>query len=129
MLVSAATTAGEAILLIFTVSCLLFTAGTLFGAERRRRELKRARLNGPRRCYANRVVRHEAFRFAKHVIIVAMVVATIREIPWLLQWRNLGIAVVGGLIGVNSLLDLIDRRSGFRGYLRVQRNPGGADGA
>lgn len=77
-------------------------------------------MNGSRSLYANRVVRHEAFRFVKHLIIVAMVIATALEIHSLLQFRNLGILVVAVLIGVNSALDLRDRRRGLRGFLEQQ---------
>lgn len=115
-------TIGQVILLILQFSWWVFTVCTLVGAERCRRELRQAGLNGPRGRYANRMVRHEAFRLVKHTLVLGLIFIAAFDIPHLLQWRSAGISAIGFLIGTNSLLDLLDRRAGLRGYLRGKKS-------
>lgn len=114
------------ILLVIVSIMWLFTLAACVGAMKRWREVRRWHINGDMKAYTDQNVRHEWVRIVKHSLIVGTVAASIilpRE--W---WdahnealiRNTIIAVIGSIIGINSLLDIRDRRNRWRSFLRTR---------
>lgn len=92
-----------------TVICLgpLVTAITLRDALLDRRALRRAGINGVRRQLVHQSIRHEALRFAKHLVLA---LALIAGDGIGLSARDIALTGVSLILSINSVLDVRDRR-------------------
>jgi hypothetical protein len=106
------------LVLVIATSGLVFTIWVFGDALNRLKLLRAHGQNGNRRRYMQRVVRHETFRLIKHSLLVVAAMITIMDLEHYLVIRNWIVIAVSILMAENSLLDLIDRRRGYRGYLR-----------
>src|SRR5689334_6932891 len=93
-----------------------FTMASFLGAIRALRVIKREGVNGDMSAYMRQCIRHEGIRVIKHSIIVVLVLMSVLAPK---EWwdahnsvffRNIGIVIVGVLIGLNSVWDTHARK-------------------
>ena len=119
--------------LILTISGFVFTLWTFWGTVERYWFLRSHNLNGNRKRYAVRVMRHEAFRVIGHILCIvgvwlsAHLVTTgwyellSEEAQDTLHYRDWLFLSISLKMTLNSILDLYDRRKGYRGFLLTNK--------
>lgn len=119
--------------LILTTSGFIFTLWTFWGTVERYSFLVKNRLNGNRKRYALRQVRHEGFRVCGHLMCImgvclsAYLITTTwypplpEEARRILRYRDLLFLGISFKMTWNSILDLVDRRKGYRGFLLAKK--------